>query len=59
MQTIDSLIVGCIMCDGTGWVCENHPYSPWGGVSDMRNACECGAGMLCECSKPKEVTDVE
>lgn len=57
MKTIDSLVVGCIMCDGTGWVCENHPHKPWAGVSMMLNACECGVGMLCACSKLKENDD--
>jgi hypothetical protein len=21
----------CTFCDSTGWVCEVHPYLPWGG----------------------------
>jgi hypothetical protein len=35
----------CENCDGTGWVCENHPNLPW----DSKNAasCDCGAGMPC------------
>lgn len=36
----------CTICDGQGWVCENHPDKPWGdGLS-----CPCGgAGAPCVC----------
>ena len=40
---------GCDVCDHTGWVCENHPSKPWGGISVREDACACGAGMLCTC----------
>ena len=36
----------CEFCDGTGWVCENHPDKSY------EIGCDCGgAGMLCE-NKP-------
>ncbi|QOZ68900.1 hypothetical protein SAMN05192541_15124 [Bradyrhizobium arachidis] len=34
----------CARCDGTHWVCENHPERPWEGPK----ACGCGgAGAPC------------
>ena len=34
----------CVLGDGCGWVCENHPDKPWEG----EHACPCGgAGMPC------------
>ncbi|PAY05385.1 hypothetical protein CK489_28765 [Bradyrhizobium sp. UFLA03-84] len=41
----------CILCDDTGWVCENHPDQPWTG----NHACRCGgAGAPCpKCNRPK------
>jgi hypothetical protein len=34
----------CLLCEDTGWVCENHPDQPWQG----RQACDCGgAGAPC------------
>lgn len=38
----------CKVCDDTGWVCENHKDLPWKGVSDRKDACECGAGAPCD-----------
>ncbi|MGY4154303.1 hypothetical protein ACVINW_000145 [Bradyrhizobium sp. USDA 4461] len=40
----------CILCDNTGWVCENHPDQPWTG----NHACWCGgAGApYPQCNKP-------
>jgi len=38
---------GCGRCDGTGWVCENHPFRPWGPDSKRLDACDCGAGAPC------------
>jgi hypothetical protein len=36
--------VACSRCDGTHWVCENHPERPWDGPK----ACGCGgAGDPC------------
>jgi hypothetical protein len=36
--------VTCARCDGTHWVCENHPDRPWDGPK----ACGCGgAGEPC------------
>jgi hypothetical protein len=41
----------CQRCDGTGWVCENHPTVAWAGMTgeDMCGGAEyCGgAGMPC------------
>jgi hypothetical protein len=36
----------CPICQGTLWVCENHPDKAW----DMPDGCECGAGMPCRCN---------
>ena len=38
---------GCRNCANCGWVCENHPDRPWGGLSANPYACECGAGAPC------------
>jgi len=38
--------MNCLRCGGLGWVCENHPASPWN--KDAPDGCECGAGMPCE-----------
>jgi hypothetical protein len=32
----------CKVCDGTGWVCEDHETKPWGGVSTRDDAGRCG-----------------
>jgi hypothetical protein len=41
----------CSICDGTGWVCENHPDRPSDcGGSKRANVCKCGAGMPCVCN---------
>lgn len=45
----------CFLCDGTGWVCENHPEQPWGGMTSTREACECGAGAPCRCNPLSKV----
>ncbi len=36
----------CANCDGTGWVCEDHPEVPW---LDGESCCG-GAGSPCSCS---------
>ncbi|MCZ6468042.1 MAG: hypothetical protein O6499_00145 [Candidatus Dadabacteria bacterium] len=36
----------CANCDGTGWVCEDHPEVPW---NDGKNCCG-GAGSPCSCN---------
>lgn len=38
----------CSVCDGTGWVCENHRDHPWGGESSRADACGCGPGAPCK-----------
>jgi hypothetical protein len=44
----------CVICDGTGWVCENHPDRPWA-FSSSAAACQCrGAGMPCERCNPSD-----
>jgi hypothetical protein len=35
----DKLEHTCSLCDGGGWVCEEHPDQPWQGP----HACTCGA----------------
>lgn len=42
----------CLLCEGTGWVCEEHPDQPWEGP----HACSCGAaGAPCpHCNRPHE-----
>ena len=35
----------CANCFDVGWVCENHPSSPWSKTAPA--GCECGAGMPC------------
>jgi len=40
----------CGNCFDVGWVCENHPFSPWD--RSTPRGCECGAGMPCPvCNK--------
>jgi hypothetical protein len=41
----------CPNCKGEGWVCENYPHRPWGGVE---GGCTCGGdGVACVCN-PEE-----
>jgi hypothetical protein len=35
----------CATCFDVGWVCDNHPSSPWSKTAPA--GCECGAGMPC------------
>lgn len=37
----------CPICDGQGWVCENHPQVKWDNGWAM---CCDGLGMPCECN---------
>jgi hypothetical protein len=39
----------CNICQGIGWVCENHTDKPWDETID--GGCQCGAGQPCECNK--------
>lgn len=50
LSEIDDADFDCANCDGSGWVCENHPECPWPEV------CECGAGMPCVCNPLSEST---
>jgi hypothetical protein len=44
----------CILCAGTGWVCEWHLSKPWEGPG----ACGCGgAGTNCTCNPEGQVDD--
>jgi hypothetical protein len=44
----------CELCDGTGWVCENHPHTPWAG----EQACGCGgAGAPCPTCNVADAAD--
>jgi hypothetical protein len=40
----------CETCDGTGWVCEDHPDRPWGELSRRADACDCGDATACSCN---------
>jgi hypothetical protein len=43
--------IKCELCDGCGWVCENHPSRPWEGD----RACTCGgAGSPCPWCNPAD-----
>jgi hypothetical protein len=43
--------MACKICDGTGWVCENHPRRPWSVFSRRADACACGlSGIPCFCN---------
>jgi hypothetical protein len=42
----------CPQCEDTGWVCEDHPDTPW----DGDHACSCGAaGMPCPRCNPSDL----
>lgn len=36
----------CPICNGSEWVCENHPHIEWAGLSGKEECCG-GAGMPC------------
>lgn len=43
--------MACRICDGTGWVCENHPRRAWIALSKRADACGCALeGMPCFCN---------
>jgi hypothetical protein len=43
--------MACLVCDNTGWVCEEHPDRPWRGNSQRADACHCvRVGMPCKCN---------
>lgn len=37
----------CEICEDEGWVCENHPNTPWRARRKGVRGCECAAGMPC------------
>jgi hypothetical protein len=50
----DKLEHACLVCESTGWVCENHPDMPWDGP----RACRCGgAGMPCLICNPSSLDE--
>jgi hypothetical protein len=47
------IVMPCLACDNTGWVCEEHPDRPWRGTSERTDACDCvKVGMPCEACNP-------
>jgi hypothetical protein len=42
-------VAACSNCEGSGWVCEDHPDRPWEGTSAPGEGCDCGAGSPCPC----------
>jgi len=46
ISELDSSDKACAICGGDGWVCEEHPYIPWG---DGERCCS-AAGMPCVCN---------
>lgn len=55
MQIMDEP-TDCAICEGCGWVCENHELRPWGGESNSAAACDCGAGMPCTCNPDAQLS---
>lgn len=51
----------CRVCDGTGWVCENHADRPWDGLSASDESCRCGgAGAPCRvCNYEMELIGIK
>ncbi len=50
LPTIEEVTRGnveCPVCEGWGWVCENHPERVW---DTSAGGCECGAGEPCRCT---------
>ena len=46
ISELDSANPECKICNGEGWVCEDHPQKAW----DYGDGCCSGAGMPCECN---------
>jgi len=42
----------CGTCFDVGWVCENHPLSPWDATAPR--GCTCSAGMPCRECNPSD-----
>lgn len=54
LGTIDDAInpqKTCKVCNGFGWVCEDHPEHEW----DYEHQDNCGAGMPCICTNIKQL----
>lgn len=41
----------CPICQGIGFVCENHPDRAW----SQEFGCQCGAGELCACNRSPDI----
>ncbi|WP_082746355.1 hypothetical protein [Sphingomonas sp. CCH5-D11] len=44
----------CDICQDHGWVCENHPFVAWAGMTGAEECCG-GAGAPCCCNPDGEV----
>lgn len=49
MSDVDRADPKCLICDGHGWVCENHPLVPWAPLTGQPECCG-GAGAPCTCN---------
>ena len=52
-RSVEGMNPACPVCNGVGWVCENHPDKPW----DADLGCVCGAGVPCKCNETGGVDD--
>jgi hypothetical protein len=52
LSEIDKADLSCEICEGEGWVCEDHPKEPWleGDHCDA-------AGQPCKCNQLNEYLD--
>lgn len=48
---------GCRNCEGSGWVCENHPCIAWHGLAGKIRCCG-GAGMPCPVCDNKPTPEI-
>lgn len=50
----------CRNCEGSGWVCENHPCIAWYGLSGKFRCCG-GAGMPCQVcnNEPDPISNIK
>ena len=46
MSDIDDAVPDCEICNGEGWVCEDHPDIAW----QEGDGCCGAAGMPCNCN---------
>jgi hypothetical protein len=51
----ETMEANCQKCEGTGWVCENHPDLSF---DHSDNSCKCGgAGMPCVCNPAGKIPE--